>query len=100
MTIKMENFFRKANNYRIWIDDLGIGHIRILKRTNFKIIMSIFEEIHSEVKKRNDKEIKIVFYVSKSLYDEMSISTKEFIGFCQSCVGIKFELILLELDKL
>lgn len=95
----MEIFFRKTNNYRIWINDKGIGYIRILKRTNFKIIMSIFEEIYSEVKKRNDKEIKIVFYVSKSLYDEMASNTKEFLGFCQSCVGIKFELILLELKN-
>lgn len=93
----MEILFRKTNNYRIWTDDLGTGHIRILKRTNFKIIMSIFEEIYGEVKKRNDKEIKIVFYISKSLYDEMSNSTKEFLEFCQSCIGIKFELVLLEI---
>lgn len=96
----MEDFFRKTSNYRLWVDDLGVGHVRVLKRTNFKIIISIFEEIHSEVKKRNDKEIKIIFYISKSLYDEMSINTKEFLGFCQFCVGIKFELILLELNKL
>lgn len=93
----MENFFRKTNNYRLWIDNLGIGHI--IKRTNFKIIISIFEEIYSEVKKRNDKEIKIIFYTSKSIYEQMSTNTKEFLGFCQSCIGIKFELILLELDK-
>lgn len=92
-------FIRKSSNYRIYVDETGVGHIRILKRINFKIIISLFEEIHREIKKRfeNNGKIHINFYISRSLYDEMSINAKEFLEFCQSCMGIKFELILIEL---
>ncbi|MCE8423547.1 MAG: hypothetical protein J5U16_06400, partial [Candidatus Methanoperedens sp.] len=74
--------------------------IRILKRINFKTFVAIFEEVHGEIKKRisvNPEKVHIVFYISKSLYDEMSINAKEFLEFCQSCMGIKFELVLIEM---
>ncbi len=91
---------RKTANYRIWVDETGVGRIRVLKRINFKILVSLFEELHGEIKKRiagNPGKVHIVFYISKSLYDEMSINAKEFLGFCQSCMGIKFELVLIEM---
>ncbi len=93
-------FYRKSDNYRIWVDDDGAGHIRILKRINFKALVSLFEELHAEIKKRstgNPGKVHIVFYISKSLYDEMSVNAKEFLGFCSSCMGIKFELVLMEM---
>ena len=93
-------FIRKTTSYRIWVDESGTGRIRILKRINFKTLVALFEEIHGEIKKRiagNPGKIHIVFYISKSLYDEMSINAKEFLGFCQSCMGIKFELVLIEM---
>ncbi|MCX9084217.1 MAG: hypothetical protein OIN87_05375 [Candidatus Methanoperedens sp.] len=93
-------FVRKSANYRIWVDETGVGHIRILKRINFAKLVAIFEELHGEIKKRtsdNPGKVHLVFYISKSLYDEMSINSKEFLGFCQSCMGIKFELVLIKM---
>jgi len=77
-----------------------VGRIRVLKRINFKTLVALFEELHGEIKKRiagNSGKVHIVFYISKSLYNDMSINAKEFLGFCQSCMGIKFELVLIEL---
>jgi len=93
-------FVRKTNNFRIWVDEAGVGQIRILKRINFTTLVAIFEELHSEIKKRqkdNAGKVHIIFYISKSLYDEMSVNAKEFLGFCQSCMGITFELVLIEM---
>ncbi|MCZ7358156.1 MAG: hypothetical protein O8C65_14645 [Candidatus Methanoperedens sp.] len=96
----MDVFVRKSANYRIWVDETGVGRIRILKRINFKTLVSLFEELHGEIKKRiagNPGKVQIIFYISKSLYDEMSVNAKEFLGFCQSCMGIKFDLVLIEM---
>ena len=95
-----EALVRKTTNYRIWIDETSVGRIRILKRINFKILVALFEEIHGEIRHRlagKPGKIHIVFYISKSLYDEMSVNSKEFLGFCQSCMGIRFELVLIEM---
>jgi len=43
---------RKTANYRIWIDETGVGRIRVLKRINFKTLIFLFEELHGEIKKR------------------------------------------------
>ncbi len=91
---------RKTANYRIWVDETSVGRIRILKRINFKTLVALFQELHGEIRKRltgNPGKVHIVFYISKSLYDEMSVNAKEFLGFCQSCMGITFELILIEM---
>ena len=93
-----EIFVRKSANYRVWVDEAGVGRIQILKRINFTALVALFEELHGEIKKRitsNIGKVHIVFYISKSLYDEMSVNAKEFLGFCQSCMGIKFELVLI-----
>ncbi|MDO8726891.1 MAG: hypothetical protein Q7J35_12550 [Candidatus Methanoperedens sp.] len=95
-----ECLVRKTANYRIWLDETGVGRIRILKRINFKTLVALFEELHGEIRKKlagNPGKIHIVFYISKSLYDEMSVNAKEFLGFCQSCMGITFELVLIEM---
>ncbi len=93
-------FVRKTASFRIWVDEEGVGQIRILKRINFTTLVAIFEELHGEIKKRissNPGKVHIIFYISKSLYDEMSVNAKEFLGFCQSCMGIKFNLVLIEM---
>ncbi len=93
-------FVRKTASFRIWVDEAGVGQIRILKRINFTTLVAIFEELHGEIRKRmsgNPGKVHIIFYISKSLYDEMSVNAKEFLGFCQSCMGIKFDLVLIEL---
>lgn len=93
-------FYRKHNNYRVWVDDAGVGRIRILKRINFKTLVNLFEELHAEIRKRNlanPGKVHIVFYISRSLHDEMSVNAKEFLGFCSSCMGINFELVLIQM---
>ena len=98
--IATPGFVRKTASFRIWVDEEGVGQIRILKRINFTTLVAIFEELHGEIKKRisgNPGKVHIIFYISKSLYDEMSVNAKEFLGFCQSCMGITFELVLIEL---
>jgi hypothetical protein len=62
------------------------GRIRILKRINFATLVAVFEELHGEIKKRITE-----------IPGKMSINAKEFLGFCQSCMGIKFELVLIEM---
>ena len=94
------NFVRKTASFRIWVDETGVGQIRILKRINFATLVAIFEELHGEIKKRisdNPGKVHIIFYISKSLYEEMSVNAKEFLGFCQSCMGIEFDLVLIEM---
>ncbi len=98
--IERMDFVRKTANYRVWVDETGVGQIRILKRINFTTLVALFEELHGEIKKKisnNPGKVHIIFYISKSLYDEMSVNAKEFLGFCQSCMGIKFELVLMEI---
>ncbi len=93
-----EVFIRKTANYRIWVDEAGVGRIRILRRINFKTLVNLFEELHGEIKKRiagNPGKVHIIFYISKSLYNEMAVNSKEFLEFCQSCMGIKFDLVLI-----
>ncbi len=93
---------RKTNSFRIRVDEAGVGQIRILKRINFTTLVAIFEELHGEIGKKlagNPGKVHIIFYISKSLYDEMSVSAKEFLGFCQSCMGIKFDLVLIEMQE-
>jgi hypothetical protein len=95
--IERRDFVKKTVNYRVRVDENGVGHIRILKRINFPTLVALFEELHGEIRKRiagNPGKVHIIFYISKSLYDEMSVNAKEFLGFCQSCMGIKFELVL------
>ncbi len=95
-----EFLVRKTSNYRIWLDETSVRRILILKRLNFKTLVALFEELHGEIRKKlagNPGKIHIVFYISKSHYDEMSVNAKEFLGFCQSCMGITFELVLIEM---
>jgi len=95
-----QGFVRKTASFRILVDEAGVGQIRILKRINFTTLVAIFEELHIEIKKKissNPGKFHIIFYISKSLYDEMSVNAKEFLGFCQSCMGIKFDLVLIKM---
>lgn len=88
-------FFRAFDHYRVWVDETGVGRVRIVKRINFTTLVRLFEELHAEIKKKNNPgRAHIVFYISKSLYGEMSVNAKEFLEFCQSCMGIQFELVL------
>lgn len=91
-----DGLYRKSGSYRIWVDEEVVGHIRILKRINFKTLVAIFEELNAEIKKTNPGRAHIKFYISRSLYAETSVNAKEFLDFCQSCMGVIFELVLLD----
>lgn len=89
-------FFRKADTYRVMIDNDGTGHIRIIKRMNFRMILTLFKELYLETKKTPGRSPHIIIHVSQSLYDEMSENLKEFLLFCSACLDGTFELAVVE----
>ncbi|MGA2103770.1 MAG: hypothetical protein ABSG06_00085 [Methanoregula sp.] len=89
-------FFREKGTYRIMIDTEGVGHIRIVKRMNFRTILNLFKELYIEIRKDPTKKPHIVIHISKSLYGEMSDNLKEFLLFCSTCLDGKFELFIVE----
>lgn len=89
-------FYREASSYRIAVDETGVGSVRILKRVNFKTFIKIFGDLFLEMKKVNPGQAHVVFYVSRSLYEEMSENTREFLDFCNICMNATFELIIVE----
>ncbi len=91
-----EAFYRESGSYRIAVDSAGAGSIRILKRVNFRTFISLFREVYLEMRKRNPTRSHIVFYVSRSLYGEMSENTREFLDFCSTCMDTTFEMIIVE----
>jgi hypothetical protein len=89
-------FFRKADTYRVMIDNDGTGHIRIIKRMNFRMILTLFKELYLEIRKTPGRSPHIIIHVSQSLYDEMSENLKEFLLFCSACLDGTFELAVVE----
>lgn len=93
-----EIFFRVTKKYRIWVDEEGIGRIRILKRVNLKTLMDLFEQVYNQIKKQTSPENipRIVFYISKSIFNEMSGDSKAFLDFCRNNLDIELDIILIE----
>ena len=89
-------FFRKTETYRIMIDAQGVGHIRIIKRMNFRTVLNLFKELYIEIRKDPGKNPHIVIHVSQSLCDEMSENIREFLLFCSTCLDGTFELSVVE----
>jgi hypothetical protein len=78
------------------VSDTGTGSIRILKRVNLKTFIRIVREVYLEMRKINPGKTHIVLYVSRSLCDEMSENTREFLDFCRTCMDTTFELVIVE----
>lgn len=95
-TMSGETFYRESDSYRIAVDDTGAGSIRILKRVNFRTFIFLFKEVYLEMKKKGPARSHILFYVSRSLHDEMSGNTKDFLDFCSTCLDTTFELVIVE----
>lgn len=89
-------FFRKTGTYRIMIDTEGVGHIRIIKRMNFRTVLNLFKELYLEINKDSAKKPHIVIHISQSLCDEMSDNLTEFLLFCTICLSGTFELSVVE----
>jgi len=90
-----EKEFRSTGSYRIWIDREGIGHIRIVKRINFRTLISLCRETYLALERSHGTMPRIIIYVPRSLYDGMSENVQEFIMFCRSCTDAVFELNLI-----
>lgn len=89
-------YFQRSEQYRAWIDGSGTGSIRILKRINAKTLMRILQEMLLEMKKMNQGRHHILFYISRSLNDEMSDNANGFLEFCKACLDVEFEIVILE----
>ncbi|HWQ18836.1 MAG TPA: hypothetical protein VN455_03600 [Methanotrichaceae archaeon] len=93
---ELPDYYRESEYYRALVDGTGTGSIRLLKRVNFKILVRLFKEMLAETRKVNPEKARIVFYISPSLNEEMSDNSKEFLEFCRDCIGVDFEMIILE----
>lgn len=97
-------FIRRTKNYRIGIDEDGIGHIRILNNVGPDTLRDIFQEILSEIKKnnmeKNNTDIHIIFYISKSSYNLISKRSKKLLESYSSCINIKFKIVLTDIKCL
>lgn len=88
--------FRKTSNYRVLIDPEGIGHIRIIRRVNFRTILLLFKELYLELRKNSSAKPHIIIYLSRSLSTEMSDNMRDFLDFVKSCLDGSFELRVVE----
>lgn len=94
--IEAGNYFQRSEQYRAWVDGSGTGSIRILKRVNAKTLMRILREMLLEMKRVRPGRSHILFYISRSLNEEMSDNANEFMEFCRACLDVDFELIIVE----
>jgi hypothetical protein len=83
---------RKDPCYRVWVDDTGKGHLRIVRRINLKTLISLCRELYINIKKIDGESSVIVIYMPRSLHNEMSDNVHEFLQFCKSCTDTSFEL--------
>jgi hypothetical protein len=87
-----ERVLRKTRDYRILIDQNGIGHIRIVRRINFRIFIILCKETYLALNRTPDTYPRIVIYIPRSLYESMSENICEFVTFGRSCTDTVFEL--------
>jgi hypothetical protein len=92
----INQIFRKTPNYRILIDSDGVGHIRIIKRVNFRTVLMIFKDLYLELKKNDARSPHIIMYLSQSLCEEMSDNMNDFLDFAVSCMDGTFEIRVIE----
>lgn len=91
-----EPFYRESGSYRVAVDSSGAGSIRILKRINFRTFIRLFKEVYLDMRQKNPERMHIIFYMSRTLYDEMSENTREFLDFCYTCMDTTFEMNIVE----
>jgi hypothetical protein len=82
-----------SDRFRVWIDDLSTGHVRVIKRINFGMIISAIRQIASIQRKdlKNNQIIRI--YIPKSLRSIHSENLQAFILFAKDCGNISIEII-------
>jgi hypothetical protein len=89
-------WFKTTGNYRVLIDPEGVGHIRIIRRINFRTFILVFREVYLEIRKNTDRKPHIVIHLSRSLSVEMSGTLKIFLDFSQASTGGIFRLCTVE----
>jgi hypothetical protein len=82
-----------SDRFRVWIDDLSIGHVRVIKRINFGMIISAIRQIASVQRKNSEKYQIIRIYIPKSLRSIHSENLQAFIQFARDCGNISIEVI-------
>ncbi|GEM_PF-3746493 len=82
-----------SDRFRVWIDDLYIGHVRVIKRINFGMIISAIRQIAS-VQQIGSEETQIIrIYIPRSLRSIHSENLQAFIQFAKDCGNISIEVI-------
>jgi len=87
-----ELVLRKTGDYRVLVDQNGTGHIRIVRRINFRIFIMLCMETYLELKRKPTRNHKIVIHIPRSLYGSMSENISEFVNFCHTCTNAVIEL--------
>ncbi|PWR70930.1 hypothetical protein [Methanospirillum lacunae] len=85
-----------SDRFRAWIDDRSIGHVRVIKRINFCIIISAIRQIASIQKKDSENSQTIRIYIPRSLMSINSENLQVFIQFARDCGNILIEIIEIE----
>jgi hypothetical protein len=80
----------------VLIDPEGVGHIRIIRRINFRTFILVFREVYLEIRKNTDRKPHIVIYLSRSLSVEMSGTLTTFLDFSKDSTGGSFRLCIVE----
>nr|WP_319538842.1 hypothetical protein [uncultured Methanospirillum sp.] len=82
-----------SDRFRVWIDDLSIGHVRVIKRINFGMIISAIRQIASVQQKKSERFQIIRIYIPRSLRSIHSENLQAFIQFAKDCGNISIEVI-------
>ncbi|HWQ64191.1 MAG TPA: hypothetical protein VN429_07215, partial [Methanospirillum sp.] len=82
-----------SDRFRVWIDDLSVGHVRVIKRINFGMIISAIRQIASVQRKDLEKSQIIRIYIPRSLKSIHSENLQAFIVFAKDCGNISIDVI-------
>lgn len=82
-----------SDRYRVWIDDENTGHVRVIKRINFGMIISVIRQI-VEIQRKESVQTEVIrIYIPRSLRSIYSENLQSFIDFAGNCCNITIEVI-------
>jgi hypothetical protein len=91
-TVPQNGVLRISDRCRVWMDDMNTGHVRVIKRINFGIIISVIRQIVEIQRKRSDGREIIHIYIPRSLRTIHSDNFQSFIDFADDCCNITIEV--------
>ncbi|ACL15490.1 hypothetical protein [Methanosphaerula palustris] len=77
------------------IDQQGTGHIRITRRVNFRVILSLLGDLFTTLQDEG-KDPVITLYLTQSLCADMSDNISAFIEFCNRCLAGTVSLVVID----